>query len=166
MDKQTKMLLQRAKGSDWEWELGKTATVYMDFQMDFTNKKGIGHLVLIRSILQYYNIDTVDGEYIWCDTCLNRHTRNTLCIERKFGCRGCGREFMDQDCLDNHQLQEYPFEDMLCPFCNVPCFNQECLDMHRCRQRKYVFCDTCNQNMRHRSVEAHVCDEYVCKTCD
>lgn len=166
LDHNTKLLMFRSRGDDWEWRAGNTATIYLDYQMNFNDRNNVGHLRLVRNVRQYYNIHNNQPEYIWCDTCLNIHLLNFICENRRHGCPSCGREFMDEDALADHTTAVQYNQRPECPYCNILCYSEECLAMHRCCQSRYKFCDTCNKSLWNRAEAAHVCDQYMCKTCD
>lgn len=105
MDQGNKLRLFRERGAEWTMPAeGRSATVFMSFNPDFTKKNNVGHLQGISSIWRYLNISAQVkfDEYMWCDFCVCRHARTFECEARRFVCDGCGFEFHDDDTLLAH----------------------------------------------------------------
>lgn len=106
MTAQSKILNTRCKGPDFVWRAEDSATIYLDFTINFEHRTGRGHLELIKSVPAYYHRARINDGYLWCCTCLNFHSINVICQHRRFPCDRCGYEFQDEDLLKRHQTAD------------------------------------------------------------
>lgn len=122
MTSQSKILNTRSKGADFVWKTEDSATIYLDFSINFEHRTGRGHLEFIKSINAYYGRARLAERTLWCCTCLDFHLNTEMCLHRQFPCESCGFEFQDKDLLDQHKSESPAWSRPQCPDCYVECF--------------------------------------------